>query len=75
MRRTYITHVTRDYLDVALNLATSIREFSKIPLIIYCVDLKNEDKYKFSHISDVHLRNIEFDLESASSNDYQSKSI
>lgn len=72
MRRTYITHVTRDYLDVALNLATSIRLFSNIPLVIYCVKLQNEDSIKFSHIQDVYLRNIDYNLMDPSEMDFHS---
>ena len=40
MSQVYITHATEKYLSVAHNLATSIREFSNIPIIIYCIDVK-----------------------------------
>ena len=47
MKKTYITHVTRDYLEVALNLAKSVNLFSDLPLIVYCINLQEEDKQKF----------------------------
>lgn len=72
MERTYITHVTRDYLDVSVNLAKSIRKFSKIPLIVYCVNLESEDHEKFKNIEDVYLRNIEFELEEKNTDDHLS---
>ena len=70
MKRTYITHITRDYIEIAFNLAKSVRKFSNIPLIIYCVNLKDEDVIKFNTIEGVILRNIEFDLDDASESDY-----
>ena len=47
MKKTYITHVTRDYLEVALNLAKSVSFFSNLPLIVYCINLQEEDKQKY----------------------------
>lgn len=70
MKRSYITHVTTDYLEVALNLAKSVRLFSKIPLLVYCINLKEEDRKKFSGIENVDTRNIELDIEEAQSSDY-----
>ena len=70
MKKTYITHVTRDYLEVALNLAKSIRLFSQIPLIVYCVNLKDEDQDNFRGIEKVYTRNIDLDIGEASSTDY-----
>ena len=70
MKRTYITHVTRDYLEVALNLAKSIRLFSKIPMIVYCVNLEGEDQNKFLGIEDIYIRNIELDISEGTENDY-----
>lgn len=63
MKKAYITHVTRNYLDVAFNLAESISLFSEIPLLIYCVNLQNDDIIKFSKFNNVFLRNIDFELE------------
>jgi len=64
MKKTYITHVTRDYLDVAINLAKSIELFSKIPLVVYCIGLEDSDKEKFNIFKNVELRNIELDIKS-----------
>lgn len=72
MKRAYITHVTRDYLDVAVNLAKSLSLFSEIPLLVYCVNLENEDYIKFKDIRNTHLRNIEFELEEKNSDDLMS---
>jgi hypothetical protein len=69
-KRTYITHVTRDYLEVALNLAKSIRLFSEMPLLVYCINLKEEDQDNFREIDSVYTRNIDLDIEEASSTDY-----
>ena len=52
MKKTYITHVTRDYLEVALNLAKSVSLFSDLPLIVYCINLQEEDKQKFDELKD-----------------------
>jgi hypothetical protein len=61
MKRTFITHVTKDYLEVALNLAKSIRYFSELPLIVYCIDLDDGENY-FKDIPNVHVRNINLNL-------------
>ena len=61
MKRTFITHVTKDYLEVALNLAKSIRYFSELPLIVYCIDLDGDENY-FKDIPNVEVRNINLDL-------------
>jgi hypothetical protein len=68
--RAYITHVTRDYLGVALNLAKSIRLFSEIPLIVYCINMEEEDQDNFREIENVYTRNIDLDIGEASSTDY-----
>lgn len=68
--KTYITHVTRDYLEVALNLAKSVRLFSNLPLIVYCINLREEDKQKFNEYENVQIRNIDLDIEESSSTDY-----
>ena len=69
-KRTYITHVTRDYLEVALNLAKSIRLFSELPLIVYCLNLEQEDHDNFKEIDNVYTRNIDLDIEERASTDY-----
>ena len=50
MKKVYITHATEKYLNVAHNLATSIRAFSDIPVVVYCVDVKQKDTYIFQNI-------------------------
>ena len=50
MKKVYITHATEKYLSVAHNLATSIRAFSDIPIVIYCIDVKQKDTYMFQNI-------------------------
>lgn len=65
-KRVYITHITEDYLEVALNLAKSIRIFSDIPLIIYCVNFNGD----FIKLENVFIRNIELDLKERVENDY-----
>ena len=49
MKKVYITHATDKYLPVAHNLATSIRAFSDIPVVVYCVDVKQKDTYIFQN--------------------------
>lgn len=70
MKRVYITHVTRDYLEVALNLAKSVSLFSDLPLLVYCIDLQEDDKQKFNEYKNVQLRNLNLDIEGVSSTDY-----
>ena len=43
MKKTYITHVTRDYL----------------PLLVYCINLQEEDKQRFNEYENIQLRNME----------------
>lgn len=71
-RKTYITHVTRDYLEVALNLSKSIKLFSDLPLIVYCINLQEEDKQRFNEYDNVQLRNIDLDISERTSEDYTS---
>jgi hypothetical protein len=71
-RKTYITHVTRDYLEVALNLAKSVSLFSDLPLIVYCINLQEEDKQRFNEYDNVQLRNIDLDISERTSEDYTS---
>jgi hypothetical protein len=70
MKKIFITHVTRDYLEVALNLAKSIRIFSEIPLLVYCINLKEEDQDNFKIIKDVCTRNITLEIGEMTANDY-----
>ena len=70
--KTYITHVTRDYLEVALNLSKSIKLFSDLPLIVYCINLQEEDKQRFNEYDNVQLRNIDLDISERTSEDYTS---
>ena len=41
-KKAFITHATEKYLSVAHNLATSIRAFSDIPVIVYCIDVQKK---------------------------------
>jgi hypothetical protein len=70
--KTYITHVTRDYLEVALNLSKSIKLFSDLQLIVYCINLQEEDKQRFNEYDNVQLRNIDLDISERTSEDYTS---
>lgn len=70
MKRAYITHITRDYLNIAINLSKSISLFSQIPLIIYCINLEEDDKQRFSEYENLHLRNIDLDISEKKSEDY-----
>lgn len=36
--KTYITHTTENYEECIINLATSIKKYSKYPLIVYTID-------------------------------------
>lgn len=58
--RVYITHVTEEYLEIAKNLAVSINKFSKIQLIIYCINFKPIDGF-FNDLPNVESRFIELD--------------
>jgi len=71
MKRAYITHVTEDYIEVAINLAKSIREFSNIPLIVYVVDSQLDCEIAFSEIENVHIRHIQLAIDDTNkSEDY-----
>ena len=72
MKKTYITHVTKDYLGVALNLAKSIRSFSDLPLVVYCIDLGEESTSNLEGIENVFVRRINLNLEESTSEDYLS---
>lgn len=63
MKKTYITHVTKDYLEVAINLAKSLEKFSSYQLIVYCINLSERDKEKFNNFPKVILKNIDLDIE------------
>jgi hypothetical protein len=70
MKRAYITHITRDYIEIALNLAKSLSLFSDINLIIYCINLEPNDNYKLSGYKNVEIRNINLNIPEPESNDY-----
>lgn len=63
MTRAYITHATKNYLNVAHNLAKSIREFSDIPLVVYCIDVDKKDTYIFQDILDVYVEILNLNLD------------
>lgn len=63
IKRVFITHCNEKYLPVAYNLAKSVREFSKIPLIIYAFDVNESDLQIFQNIKDVKIEIINFGLE------------
>ena len=63
MKRAYITHATEKYLTVAHNLATSIRSFSDIPVVVYCVDAEQKDTYMFRNIENVFTEILELNLD------------
>lgn len=69
--RVYITHVTEDYLNAAINLAKSIRLFSKIPLVIYCVNFNISNPFILNDIPNVYLRRIDIDISERSDSDYK----
>lgn len=62
MNKVYITHATKTYLKVAHNLAKSIREFSDIPVVIYCIDSDIKDTYIFKDIEDVYVEILEMGI-------------
>lgn len=72
MKKVYITHITGDYLDVALNLAKSVRLFSEIPLLVYCIDLGEDSTSTLEEIENVFVRHIKLNLEKSTSEDYLS---
>jgi hypothetical protein len=63
VNKVYITHCNEKYLPVAYNLAKSIREFSKIPLIIYAFNVDKSKTLIFQDISNVHVEIINFELD------------
>ena len=63
MKRVYITHATEKYLPVAHNLATSVRSFSDIPLIVYCIDVKKKDTYIFQNLENVYTEILELNVD------------
>jgi len=71
MTKTFITHVTKEYLPVALNLCRSIREFSKIPILVFYVGKERISENIFDGIDGTFLRFIEMDVDKYdSSEDY-----
>jgi hypothetical protein len=65
MKRVYITHITLNYIDLAINLVRSVRNFSDVPFLIYCINPDDIEAMRetYSHIEDLHFRSIEIDLE------------
>lgn len=70
MKRVFITHITVDYLEVAINLAKSIKLFSNIPLIVYCINISNEEIIKLLKFNNVYVRNINLDIDDKNITDY-----
>lgn len=70
MKRAFITHVTENYLEIARNLALSIRNFSEIPLIIYIINPSSQNEFLFGGIDNVFLRTINLDLDGITDLDY-----
>jgi hypothetical protein len=62
LKKVYITHATSKYLQVAHNLAKSIREFSNIPIVIYCLNTDTKDTYIFQNIKDVYIERLTLDI-------------
>ena len=63
MNRVYITHATQKYLQVAHNLSKSLRSFSDIPIVIYCVDVEKKDTYIFQDIENVYIEILNIGIE------------
>jgi len=62
MDRAYITHATKTYLQVAHNLVKSIREFSDIPIVVYCIDVDKKDTYIFQNIDHVYTEILDLGI-------------
>jgi hypothetical protein len=62
MKKVFITHATKEYLEVAKNLAKSVRMFSDIPFLIYCVDCKPEKNF-FGEIENIDFRVITLNVD------------
>lgn len=63
MERAYITHANKKYLQVAHNLVKSIREFSDISVVVYCIDVDVKDTYIFQNIPNVYTEIFQLDIE------------
>ena len=70
MKRAYITHVTENYLEIARNLALSVRNFSDIPLIVYVINPTTDHQFMFGGIDNIFIRSIDLDLDQSSDADY-----
>ena len=71
MTKVFITHVTKEYLQVGLNLAKSLQEFSPTPLIVYFVGEEQPELDLFAEFPNASVRFIPMELEKfASGNDY-----
>ena len=67
----YITHITPNYLDLAINLARSVRVFSNKKILIYCLnpgEHREEIQKRIGNIDNVFLREIELDIEEKNEN-------
>jgi hypothetical protein len=74
MKKVYITHATKEYLEVAKSLAKSIRMFSDIPFLLYCVDCEPEEDF-FEGLENVESRIIRINSQRYDSDfDYVSNS-
>lgn len=70
--KVYITHTTKNYLSVAHNLAKSIREFSKLPIIIYGIDITEEDTTIFNDIENIEIKILTLNLDDIKEYSYSS---
>lgn len=70
MERTFITHVTENYLEGAHNLAKSLDIFSEIPLIVYLLDPEKDRSEEFKKYKNVEIREIFLGLDKPRESDY-----
>lgn len=70
MERTFITHVTENYLEGAHNLAKSLDIFSEIPLIVYLLDPEQDRSEEFKKYKNVEIREIFLGLDKPIESDY-----
>jgi hypothetical protein len=70
MKRAFITHVTENYLEIARNLALSVRAFSEIPLIVYIINPTQNHESFFNDVENILIREIDLELDEISHADY-----
>ncbi len=70
MKRAFITHVTENYLEIARNLALSVRAFSEIPLIVYIINPTQNHESFFNDLENILIREIDLELDEISHADY-----